>query len=325
MTAIKEPMTDASPLSPPAFSAPAPPPRPRSRGLALVGLPLAFLLGGGLVAWAHTEGYLARILPSPVPAPAPSAGAAPRAAALPLPAGEAARMAAISTVEGRLALIEDRLSRVDALTHAASGNASRAESLLIAFAARRLVERGQPLGYVADQLRLRFADAQPRSVQTVLAFASRPVTLDELSARLEALSPELAVTDDESLWTRVRREASSLFVVRRDASALVTPSARIERARMMLSARRLDQAVGEVERLPGADAADTWIADARRYQAAQAALDLIETTAMLEPSRLGDGTGARVDQPSPLAGPSGSPPPAAAQSLAPETTPAPAD
>ena len=43
------------------------------------------------------------------------------------------------------------------------------------------------------------------------------------------------------------------------------------------------------------------IADARRYEAVQKALDLLETTAMLEPNKLQDSTGQALDQPSPLA------------------------
>lgn len=277
------------------ISAPVAPTQDRrpSRGPTLFIALVAFLLGGALVAWISTRGYLAVLSPqvapvtvaSPAPAPSPPA-----------------QMAAIGTVEGRLAMLEDRISRIDFESNAAAGNAGRAEGLLIAFAARRMVDRGEPLGHVADQLRLRFMNAQPRAVQTVIDFANNPVTIDGLAARLEALSPELTVTEtNESLWDRARHEVASLFTVRRDSSTLATPAARIDRARVMLTARRIDNAVAEVERLPGADAADTWIADARRFEAAQKALDLLETTAMLEPTRLQDASGQAVDQPSPLA------------------------
>lgn len=278
---------------------------------------VAFVLGAGVVAWASVEGYLGRVLPVPraqESEPAELAGAVEEAPVAPEaePMSAQQRMAAIGSVEGRLALLEDRLSRIDFQTDAAWGNAARAEGLLIAFAARRMVERGEPLSYVADQLRLRFMNAQPRAVETIIAFSKDPVTLDELSARLEALSPELTATEPEtSLWERARREVGSLFTVRRDSSALLTPSARIDRARVMLTARRIGKAISEVERLPGAQAADTWIADARRYSEVQQALDLLETTAMLEPSRLKDAEGHKVDQPSPLATP------------APEASPAP--
>src|SRR3546814_19608739 len=103
-------------------------------------------------------------------------------------------------------MLEDRISRLDFQTDAASGNAARAEGLLIAFAARRMIDRGEPLSYVADQLKLRFMNAQPHAVDTIIAFSKKPVTIDELSARLEALSPELTgVESKESLWDRPRQ------------------------------------------------------------------------------------------------------------------------
>jgi len=287
-------------------SLPAPSPRSRSRAPLLLGLLLAFLLGAALVAWAAAQGYFAKALPTPQ-ATATSAPTAPddSMAKLGVTGAPAAR---IGSLEGRLAMIEDRISRIDFQTHAAAGNATRAESLLIAYSARRLLDRGEPLGFVADQLRLRFGDAQPRAVQTVIEFAARPVTIDELSARLEALSPELGdTTSNDGFWTRAQREVSALFTVRRDASALVTPSARIARARLMLTAGRIENAIGEVQRLPGADAADTWVADARRYGDVQRSLDLLETTAMLEPTRLHDGRGAAVEEASPLAAPAPAP------------------
>lgn len=282
-----------------------PPHRPRSRSVIVLLILLAFLLGATLVAWAATRGYLTGVLETPAPRETQAAAIAALDEELATaPRTPAAQMAAIGSVEGRLAMLEDRISRLDFQTRSASGNAARAEGLLIAYAARRLIDRGEPLGYVTDQLRLRFTNAQPRAVQTVLDFARNPVTIDTLAARLEALSPELSVTEsDGSLWDRARHEISSLFVVRRDSSALLTPSARIDRARLMLEARRIDSAIDAVERLPGADSADIWIADARRYEEAQRALDLLETTAMLEPSRLQDGAGRSVEQPSPLASP----------------------
>lgn len=282
----------------------------RSRsGVIFVAL-LAFLLGALLVAWAGSRGYLDRFQPAPE-ATATSEpalvtndeGVLPEATAT-TTAATPEQLETIGTLEGRLAMLEDRLSRIDQQTDAASGNATRAEGLLIAFAARRMIDQGEPLSYVADQLRLRFANAQPRAVQTIIEFSKNPVTIDELRARLEALSPELSLTDtNQSLWDRARREVVSLFAVHRDSSTLLTPQARIERASVMLTARRVGKAIDEVERLPGAEAADRWVADARRYQQVQQALDLLETTAMLEPRRLQDAEGHKVDQPSPLASP----------------------
>ncbi|MDE8651170.1 hypothetical protein PYV00_05490 [Novosphingobium sp. H3SJ31-1] len=282
----------------------APSPR-RSGGRQFTVALLAFLLGAALVGWLGWRGYLADLFPDRADTPAalasPMADARPNSAPAPSPATPAPDL---GTFETRVAMLEDRLSRLDFQTTAASGNAARAEGLLIAFATRRMVDRGEPLSYVADQLRLRFANAQPRAVDTIIEFARNPVTIDDLTARLEALSPELTGTpDDVSLWQRARHQLANMFTIRRDSSALLRPEARIERARMMLTARRIGDAIAQVERLPGAGSADNWIADAHRYDDVQHALDLIETTAMLEPRRLQDGTGRRIQQESPLAAP----------------------
>src|SRR5690606_13790969 len=50
-------------------------------------------------------------------------------------------------IDQRVAAMEQRLTRLDLQSQAAAGNAARAEGMLIAFAARRSLERGQPLGF----------------------------------------------------------------------------------------------------------------------------------------------------------------------------------
>ena len=295
---------------------PTPPRRHKSGGRRLVALLLAVLIGAGAVAYFAWRGDLDRFLPQ-------QSGSAQRAATdsasakvvsgmeTPQPsAGARGALEVMGSLETRLALLEERFSRIDFEADAASGNAARAEGLLIAFAARRLIERGEPLGFVSDQLQLRFADAQPNAVETIIDFARNPVTVDELGARLEALTPDLTDNSQNlNFWQRTRQEVVSLFRVRSDSPTLLAPQARIDRARLMLSARRIRTAIAEVERLPGAEAANKWIADAQRFQEAQRALDLIETTAMLEPRRLKDGSGQPVEQPSPLSTPSAVPTP----------------
>jgi len=274
---------------------------------------IAFLLGMAVVAALAWKGELDRFLPKGSAAsqrsasdsvqPAPS-GDAPVTPSRFASESASTSLAAMGQLETRLSLMEERFSRLDFQASAASGNASRAEALLIAFSARRLIDRGESLGFAADQLRLRFADAQPRAVETIIEFARNPVTIDQLGARLEALTPDLTDTSQNlNMWQRTRQELRGLFTVRSDSPTLLAPAARIDRARLMLSARRIRSAIDEVERLPGANAANKWIADAQRYQDVQSALDLIETTAMLEPRRLRDGSGDDVVEPSPLATP----------------------
>jgi hypothetical protein len=206
-------------------------------------------------------------------------------------------------LDQRVAAMEQRLARLDLQSQAAAGNAARAEGLLVTFAARRSLERGVPLGYLADQLRLRFGDGQPNAVRTVIEVSRNPVTLDRLIARLDGLAPELAeAPPEEGVLSGLTRELSELFVVRREDSPSPQPARRLERARLFLESGRADAAISEVRNLPNAPAAADWIADARRYAAAQQALELLETAALLEPRELRDAEGQRVQQVSPVAG-----------------------
>ena len=295
----------------------AAPPRRWGRRL-LWGLVLLLLISGGLLLAAWQGPVLQRQIAATIglqpakPAP-PARTVASTATPAPPPifAGQtlqspatASSEAAAAAMDERLSELEKRLTRIDMQSQAASGNAARAEGLLIAYAARRTLDRGAPLGYLEDQLRLRFADAQPNAVETLIAAAHSPVTLDSLYAQLDALGPRLTgAPAGEDSWGRVKRELAGLLVIRHQSGASVRAEDRVAQAKLLLTAGKTSEAVAEVERLPGAGAAQPWIAAARRYDAIQRALDLVETTAMLEPHRLNDGAGTKVDQPSPLAAP----------------------
>ena len=285
-----------------------PQPASSGRGRAIfVTILLMLALAAGLVVWLAYEGKVRfgpdrlgdALATTAPPLAAPLPGAAPSQAALP-PAVEAAA----SGFDQRLAALEQRLTRLDLQAEAASGNAARAEGLLIAFAARRAIERGAPLGYLEEQLKLRFAEAQPSAVDLVITAAKRPVTIEQLAGGLEAIGAKLInAPAEESGWGRIKREVSDLFVIRRDGASATLPTERFDRAGLLLRNGQVDQALAEVERLPGAASAPGWIADARRYASALRALDLIETTAILEPRNLKDGSGQKIEQPSPLAEP----------------------
>ncbi len=277
----------------------------------------AFLLGAFLVGYIayKMDGNWDRVIKSspdteiaavageeaivPGPIPSPSETAAQAAAAV--QANKAVERVAEQQggLDQRLAAAEQRLAQLDLQTQAATGNAARAEGLLIAFATRRTMERGAELGYLADQLRIRFSDALPNAVNTVIETSRNPVTLDQLLARLEGLGPELSDSTEEASLDRFRRELSELFIIRRESSPSPQPERRLERARYFLESGRVSAAIEEVKKLPGASRAQAWIRDAERYAAAQQALDLIETSAVLEPRRLRDGEGNLIQQASP--------------------------
>jgi len=279
------------------IQSPATPPAParRSGRLTLFVALLAFVAGIGLTGWLVWNGDLdmvksarraapapERIAAAPPALPAPEPAETPEPAAT--PSGEALDYAALGSVETRLALMEDRISRLDREADATSGSAARADGLLVAFAARRLTERGERLGAVEDQLRLRFANSQPRAVDTVIAFARNPVTLDQLGTRLDAIAPQLLSRESSATgWDRVKREFAGLFKVRRDTGAVRSPEDRLDRARLLLMAGRVDRTIEAVEALPNATVAASWVASAKRYAEAQRALDLLETSAMIEP------------------------------------------
>lgn len=223
----------------------------------------------------------------------------------------------VGGVETRLALLEERMARLDLEASAASGHAARAEGLLIAFAARRVIARGGDLGFIEDQLRLRFGGAQPEAVRTVIDFARDPLTLDELSGALDNLAPGLAdAPQADRGWGWIMNELSGLFVVRSGTAPSPTSSDYVRRARLQLASGRVADAIAEVQKMPGAEKATPWIEGARRYDNAQAALDVIETAAMLEPRRLRDAGAREIDEPSPLAQPA-QPEPATSGSQAP--------
>ena len=206
-------------------------------------------------------------------------------------------------LDSRVAAMEQRLTRLDLQSQAAAGNAARAEGLLIAFASRRAIERGAPLGYLADQLRLRFGEARPNAVQTVIDASQDPVTLDQLLARLDGLSATLTQAPaDEGVFDWLARGLSELFVIRREDTPSPMAERRLERARLFLESGRTEAAVAEVRNLPNAVEALDWVSDAERFAAAQRALELLETAAVLEPRDLRDGAGAQVDQLSPTQG-----------------------
>ena len=261
--------------------------------IALIG---AAALGGAVALWAAERwggiDFGARL------AAAPSAAAPP---AQPSVAPGAAPIDPAQAALGvRIAELEQRMTRLRLQADAASGNAARAEGLLIAAAARRAVERGAALGYLADQLKLRFGDAQPNAVQTLLEVSAAPVTLDTLEQGLTALEPALvAAPRDGDPVARIGAELSQLFVIRRVSAPSPAPERRLERARLFLDTGRVDSAIGEVERTPGHAAARDWLTLARRYVRAQRALDLIETAAILGPRELDEASGLPAVAPAP--------------------------
>jgi hypothetical protein len=186
----------------------------------------------------------------------------------------------------RIAELEARLAQVESEARQVEGSAGRADALLVAFAARRAIDRGVPLGYLEPLLVERFGATHSAPVSTIVSAARNPVQLSELVDEYRELGPTLRSTaPDEGWWAEIRHEIGSLISVRRADRPSAKPEARYLRALDLLSDGKVDEALAETMRLPGAARAADWTAKARRYVAAQRALDEIETAALLGRTR----------------------------------------
>ncbi|MEO6432964.1 MAG: hypothetical protein ABIO29_03170 [Sphingomicrobium sp.] len=236
------------------------------------------LLGAAATAWglAHYPSA-ARIVGVNV---APINQAAPQAIA-----GKPVSSTAITTApiaDARATGLEARLARVEATTQTTAGSAGRADALLIAFAARRAVDRGVALGYLENLLVQRFGAKHQAAIATIITASRRPVRLQDLQSQYDGLGPMLRRGgSNESMWTSIGRELGSLVEVRRAERPSADLDARFRRAQQQLAMGRVDAALAETMRMPGAGGARDWIDKARRYTAVQRALDEVESAALL--------------------------------------------
>lgn len=256
----------------------------RGLGVVLGGLVLVMLACGAWFGW-HTGWLRTALHPvethaDAVPAATPSA----TTAAIVAQGNLIATNAALAEATAKLTALQQRLAELQTQTLAASDQATRAEALLIAAAARRTVERGQPLGTLETALRARFGASQLVAVNQIVAAAQNPVTIGGLTEEFALLEPHLmAGPASESTWDWLSRQVGSMFVIRHDDTPSPAPESRMARARAALAGQRIDLAIAEVERMPGKEAATIWLIHAREWQNTQHALDQIETAALTIP------------------------------------------
>ncbi|MEO5706496.1 MAG: mitofilin family membrane protein [Alteraurantiacibacter sp.] len=190
-------------------------------------------------------------------------------------------------IDSRVAALEQQLTHLQMQSQASTNFAVRSENMLIAFASRRALERGQPLGYLADQLRLRFSETHPNAVQTIIDASANPVSLDELLVRLDALGGQLEeVPAEAGLLARIQAQASRLFSIRTEDAPSPVAQERLARARAALANGQVERAIGEVRQLPGAPLAGDWLRQAQAYADAQRALEVLEAASVAEPRTL---------------------------------------
>lgn len=240
-------------------------------GIALI------LAGAAGAAWAlaRYEGaaHFLGIGPKPVPS-----STVPRIMAGPQPPTDQEEAVESEDIEQ----IEDRLARVETTTQRVEGSAGRADALLVAFAARRAVERGVALGYLEPLLLDRFGKTHARAVATIITGSHSPVRLNDLIDQYRDLGPELrSSAPEDGVWTQFKRELGSLIQIRRADRPSIQPDARYARALSNLQDGEVDAALAETMRLPGAANAQPWVRQARQYVAVRRALDEIESGALL--------------------------------------------
>ena len=242
----------------------------RRRKRAALGLVLGALLialvsvAAGALGWLARDGRLVL----------PFVHAAPLAAPASAPALSEARVAAL---EARLAALN---ANIDKAAANAAPLTTRTEGLFTAFAARRAIERGMPLGYLEGLLRQHFAASQPRAVNLLIDSANAPVTRDMLLDQLQTLAPALAGRPPVTMWDRLSKGFSGLLTLRREAPEAPAPASRIDHAVVALREGRIDLAIADVQRLPASAARNNWLTEAQHAQASEAALDVLETAAL---------------------------------------------
>jgi len=201
----------------------------------------------------------------------------------PQPQPSAAAAVAQDAAESqRISDLEQRLARVESATARAEGSAGRADALVIAFAARRAVDRGVALGYLENLLLERFGAQHRAAVATIVTASHEPVRLDDLNTEYDSLGADLRRGGpQDSWWTNLKRELGGLVEVHSAERPASNPEALYLRARQELEAGNVDKALTDTMRLPGAARAADWIAKARRYIAAHRALDEVESAALM--------------------------------------------
>jgi len=190
-------------------------------------------------------------------------------------------------INERVETLDNRLSRINVQAQKVSGNTNRTEAMLIAFAARRAIDSGSPLGYIENELRAKFANSNAEDVKAIIEAGKSPVRLSVLQNQLDISSDALlSANADNSSWDLFKKEMRELIVIRKSGSQPPQPERRLARIKTALANRDINTAVAEMERMPGAAKAQGWINLAVRYMRVQNALDAIEKTAINLPRNI---------------------------------------
>jgi len=251
------------------------------RGISLnlaLGIAVAALIVGGAIG--------ATVLHWWRPAPAQQMVAAPpaqpmRTLAEPLATDPEALTARQATLAAEVATLEQRTAQISGEAATSANYANRAEALMVAFAARRAIDRGVGLGYLEQQLRDRFGTSRPAEVDTIVHAARNPVTVEDLRLGIDTIGPQLAFGPGDRGWIDAfRRQLANLIVIHEQGTPSPASGDRLERIRRLLTQRQVEAAIAEVDRLPGGEQAVRWKKAAKQFVDAHNALDTLEATAL---------------------------------------------
>lgn len=266
---------------------PTTPPRSSSvRGLVIFAL-VCFAVGIAAMGWLLSEWTPARNLllgkteqVAPVAQETAEAPVAPAAALTVEPAPSA---------EEHMAKIEEKLAIIDQQADSASTDAARAERMMIAFAARRAIERGTPLGYLEGALMRQFGEADAGAVTTVIKAGRAPVTLEQLEEGLDTAHTDLIASSANSGWFgTIWQDIGNIAVIKHEGEDRLSADQRFDRAKRALERDRVEIAIREVQLMPGRQSANGWLDKANRYVQARKALDRLEaiTLAVSRPAAI---------------------------------------
>ena len=145
-----------------------------------------------------------------------------------------------------------RSPRVENATQRVEGSAGRADALLVAFAARRAIDRGVALGYLEPLLVDRFGRTHPaRSRRS--SPARTPVRLEQSVDRVSSSSARAALGRPAGkLVDQFKRELGSLIQSAAPTGRRPSLTRAIDRAAAAPRRGEVDDALAETMRLPGA-------------------------------------------------------------------------
>jgi len=247
------------------------------RGLVIFAM-VCFVIGIAAMGWLLIEWTPARnfVLGA---APTPQAVVAQPQSAPPAPIAPEEEV--VASPEAHMAKIEEKLAIIDQQADSASNDASRAERMMIAFAARRAIERGASLGYLEGALMRQFGGSDANAVSAIIKGARAPVTLEQLEEGLDAAQVGLITAAADAGWfKRIWNDMGSLAVIKHEGEDRLSPDQRFDRARRALERDRVEVAIREVEALPGQADAKPWLNRARSYVQVRKALDRLEAVTL---------------------------------------------